>query len=119
MLRVNILWISYDYKRKFKLASNANLHKFADFYSFVTIFETVKTLVGGIPPNPEIATCGDGCAFRWNAEKANLYIAENEKTLCEWSLKHIEFFIFRLPGKRHNFFNISLWLTAILLEPYF
>ena len=35
-----------------KFASNANLHKFANFHSFVTISETAKMLVGGIPPNP-------------------------------------------------------------------
>jgi len=23
------------------------------------------------PQTPEIITCGDGCAFRWNAEKSN------------------------------------------------
>ena len=35
-----------------KFASNANLHKFAYFHSFVTISETAKMLVGGIPPTP-------------------------------------------------------------------
>ncbi len=47
----NTLNIEYI-KSRTKFASNANLHKFANFHSFVTISETVKMLVGGIPPNP-------------------------------------------------------------------
>jgi len=42
-----------------------------------------KRLLVAYPQPPEIDTCGDGCAFRWNAENNNLHIAENEKTLCE------------------------------------
>lgn len=33
-------------------------------------------LVGGIPQTPEIITCGDGCASRWNAE---IFIHEDRK----------------------------------------
>ena len=41
-----------------------------------------KRLLVTYPQTPEIATCGDGYAFRWNAENINPHISENEKTLC-------------------------------------
>lgn len=51
------------------LASNAIFRKIAYFGRNPFPVFLTKCLLVTYPQTPEIITCGDGCAFRWNAEK--------------------------------------------------
>ena len=49
------------------LASNAIFRKIAYFRGFPLPWNPLKCLLVICPQTPEIVSCGDGCAFRWNA----------------------------------------------------
>lgn len=51
-------------RASFKLASNANLYKFANFASRPDGLSSQKCLLVTFPQTPEIVTFGGGCAFK-------------------------------------------------------
>ena len=58
------------------MASNAIFRKIAYFGRNPFPVFLPKCLLVTCPQTPEIITCGDGCAFRWNAE---IFIHEDRK----------------------------------------
>jgi len=58
------------------MASNAIFRKIAYFGRNPFPVFLPKCLLVTYPQTPEIITCGDGCAFRWNAE---VFIYEDRK----------------------------------------
>ncbi len=66
------------------------------------------------PQTPEIIAGGNGCAFRWNAEKLIFAILKRKNAMQSANLLHSIFHFSRLPGVSHKFCDISLWATAIV-----